>query len=76
MKGRQALLLGMELALYTAFTSLQDAGSKIKVRWFLITARKLFEKYYPQQVEITSEGKKAVSYTFYLLNHANSRGVR
>ena len=57
-KGRQALLPEMELALYTAFTTLRNSGSKVKVNWFLITARKLFEKYYPQHVNMNIEGKK------------------
>lgn len=56
--GRKALLPELELALFNAFKTLRESGSKVKVSWFLITARKLFEKYYPQQIYNDERGKK------------------
>ena len=38
-KGRSALLPELEMALYQQFVSLRDPGSKVKVNWFLVTAR-------------------------------------
>ena len=57
-KGRQPLLPEMELALFQQFITLREKGCKVKVNWFLLTACKLFEEYYPQQVIIDEEGHK------------------
>ena len=58
-KGLQALFPAMEIALYQEFLTMRNTGCKVKVNWFLIKARKLFEQYYPKQIYINEEGKKA-----------------
>ena len=49
----------METALYQEFLTTRNTGWKVKVNWFLIKARKLFEQYYPKQIYINKERKKA-----------------
>lgn len=57
-KGHKALLPEMELALFQQFIALREKCCKVKVNWFLLTARKLFEEYYPQQVIIDEKGHR------------------
>ena len=54
----------MELSLFQQVITLKEKGCTIKVNWFLLTARKLFEEYYPQQFVIDEEGHK--EYEIYL----------